>query len=111
MASVIETCLKRKVSPCNYWADVMGAFPNFWSRRIMETFSQIALVTPRNQRVPLRQVSLFLRYQRIDKNGKAIHTFLGKSSEVGLSKQAVPDEPFCIQKWGKTLKYSLFFPC
>src|SRR4030065_2261661 len=104
MASVIETCLKRKVSPCNYWADVMGAFPNFWSRRIMETFSQIALVTPRNQRVPLRQVSLFLRYQRIDKNGKAIHTFLGKSSEVGLSKQAVPDEPFCIQKWGKTLK-------
>ena len=34
-----------------------------WSRRIMETFSQIALVTPRNQWVPLRQVSLFIRYQ------------------------------------------------
>ncbi|HJW86118.1 MAG TPA: hypothetical protein VJ440_05750 [Candidatus Brocadiaceae bacterium] len=29
----------------------------------METFSQIALVTPRNQWVPLRQVSLFIRYQ------------------------------------------------
>ena len=36
---------------------------NLWSRRIMETFSQIALVTPRNQWVPLRQVSLFIRYQ------------------------------------------------
>ncbi len=36
-----------------------------WLRRIMETFSQMALVTPHNQRGLLRQVSLFLRYQTI----------------------------------------------
>ena len=40
----------------------------------METFSQIALVTPRNQWVPLRQVSLFIRYQNFTTN--LLHPFL-----------------------------------
>ena len=34
-----------------------------WLRRIMETFSQFAIVTPGNQRRPLCQVSLFILYQ------------------------------------------------
>ena len=51
-----------------------------WSRRIMETFSQIVLVTPRNQRGPLCQVSLFLRNQRFI----AMYLFLILRASVSL---------------------------
>ena len=51
--------------PLNTYETQLKSLLKNWSRRIMETFSQFAIVTPFNQRRPLCQVSLFLRYQKI----------------------------------------------
>ena len=76
----------------------------YWSRRIMETFSQFAIVTPFNQRRSLWQVSLFLRYQfigihktELDSKRSKIHNYGSqkhmfgeiKTSSSGINTQII----------------------